>query len=148
MQNLRILNNKEIKQVLNKIQEQFGIKEIKLDLGMLKNKEGKIFLITKDINKVNLDKLRINELGLYIAKEDKGIRLSIEGAYLFGKHAAKNIHEIDKANAYFWMTGEDISCKKEFKGFVIIRYKDNYLGCGKWKENKILNFIPKERRIK
>ena len=117
MQNLRILNNKEIKQVLNKIQEQFGIKEIKLDLGMLKNKEGKIFLITKDINKVNLDKLRINELGLYIAKEDKGIRLSIEGAYLFGKHAAKNIHEIDKANAYFWMTGEDISFKKQFKSF-------------------------------
>lgn len=148
MQNLRILNNKEIKQVLNKIKTQFGIKEIKLNLGMLRNKEGKIFLITKDINKVNLDKLRINELGLYIAREDKGIRLSIEGSYLFGKYATKNVHETDDADAYFWMTGEDISCKKEFKDFVIIKYKDNYLGTGKWKENKILNFIPKERRIK
>ena len=148
MQNLRILNNKEIKQVLNKIKIQFGIKEIKLNLGMLRNKEGKIFLITKDINKVNLDKLRINELGLYIAKEDKGIRLSIEGSYIFGKYATKNVHEIDSIDAYFWMTGEDISCKKEFKDFVIIKYKDDYLGTGKWKENKILNFIPKERRIK
>jgi len=143
----KILNTKEAKRVFEKLDEQFGI-NVKVDLGVLKDKHGKLFLITKDINKVDFSKLRINELGLYFAKDNSEIRLTIEGTQLFGEHATKNVHEVDKSDAYFWMTGEDISCSKDYNGFVIIKHKDDYLGCGKCKENKIINFIPKERRIK
>ncbi|MEK6932412.1 MAG: hypothetical protein AABW56_01300 [Nanoarchaeota archaeon] len=143
----KILNNKEIKRVFEKLEEQFGI-SVKIDLGVLKDKHGKLFLITKDINKVDFSKLRINELGLYFAKDDSEIRLTIEGTQLFGEHATKNVYEIDKSDTYFWMTGEDISCSKDYNGFVIIKHKDDYLGCGKCKDKKIINFIPKERRIK
>ena len=148
MQNLKVLNKKEIKRILDKIKEQYGIDEISLDYGMLQNKDGKIFLITKNINKVDLNKLRINELGLYVAKYDKEFRLTIEGSQLFGRFATKNVHEINEEDSYFWMSGKDITCNKIYNGFVIIKYKDNFLGSGKWKDNKILNYIPKERRIK
>lgn len=148
MQNLRILNKKEISRILNKIKEQFDIKEINFDYGILQNKEGKLFLISKDINKISLNKLRINELGLYFANIDKELRLTIEGSQLLGKLAKKNIHEINKEQAYSWMSGNNLPCNKEFKGFVIIKYEDNYLGSGKWKDNIVINYIPRERRIK
>jgi len=145
---LRILNKKETERILDRIKEQFAINNFELNYGMLMNKEGKIFLISKDINKVNLSKLRINELGLYIGRLDKEIRLSIEGSQLFGRYACKNIYEVNEEEASSWMQGNDIPCNKEFKGFVIIKFRDNYLGSGKCKDNKILNYVPKERRIK
>ena len=148
MENLKFLNKKEIGRILNKIKEQFGIKKLDFDYGILQNKQGKIFLISKDINKIDLSKLRINELGLYIARLDKGLRLTIEGSQLFGRNATKNVYEVNGEEANSWLQGNEIACSKEFNGFVIVKYKDNYLGSGKCKNNKILNFIPKERRIK
>ncbi len=32
--------------------------------------------------------------------------------------------------------------------FILLKYKDEIVGCGKLAQNKILNFVPKERRIK
>ena len=148
MENLKFLNKKEIGRILNKIKEQFGIKKLDFDYGILQNKQGKIFLISKDVNKIDLSKLRINELGLYVARLDKGLRLTIEGSQLFGKNATKNVYEVNGEEANSWLQGNEIDCSKEFNGFVIVKYKDNYLGSGKCKNNKILNFIPKERRIK
>ena len=144
---LRILNKKEISRILSKLNEQFEI-NLKIDYGMLRNKDGKIFLVTKDLGKVNLDKLRINDIGLYAIREDKEIRLSIEGSQLFGKHARKNIYEINKDEANLWMTGNNIKCNKVYNGFVIIKYEDNFLGTGKYKNNEIINYVPKERWIK
>jgi len=34
------------------------------------------------------------------------------------------------------------------RGFLIMKYKDDFLGTGKASENKIGNFIPKNRRLK
>ena len=148
MQNLKFLKKKEIERILNKIKEQFGIKKLDFNYKMLQNKEGKLFVISKEVNKVDLLKLRINELGLYIARLDKELRLTIEGSQLFGKYATKNIYEINEEDASSWLQGNDLSCSKEFNTFVIIKHKDNYLGSGRWKDYKIINFIPKERRIK
>ena len=145
---LRILNKKEISRILNKVKAQFGINDIKFNYGMLQNKEGKIFFITSSLNKVDLNKLRINELGLYVIKDDKEIRLTIEGSQIFGEYATKNVLEVDEDDAYGWMSGNKIKCDKVYNGFVIIKHKDNYLGSGKYKEGVILNYIPKERWIK
>src|SRR3989344_6111163 len=123
MENLKFLNKKESERILDLIKEQFGIKKLELDYGILMNREGKIFLISRDVNKIDLSKLRINELGLYVARLDKEI-------------------------VFPWLNGNDITCDKEFNGFVIIKNKDDFLGTGKFKEGKILNYIPKERRIK
>jgi len=144
MENLKFLNKKESERILDLIKEQFGIKKLELDYGILMNREGKIFLISRDVNKIDLSKLRINELGLYVARLDKEIRLTIEGSQLFGIYATKNVYEIDKEKVFPWLNGNDITCDKEFNGFVIIKNKDDFLGTGKFKEGKILNYIPKE----
>lgn len=148
MENIKILNKKESNLIINQIKGHFGIDEIKLDYGILKNKEGKFYLISKIINQIDINKLRINELGLYIARFDKELRLTMEGSQLFGKYATRNVYEINREEANSWMQGNDLKCDKAFNGFVIIRYRNDYLGCGKCKDNKILNYIPKERRVK
>ena|SRR3989344_3211103 len=148
MENIRILNKKEGERILNKIREQFGIKKLDFDYGILQNKDGKIFLISKDVGKIDLSKLRINELGLYVARFDKELRLSMEGSQIFGRHATRNVYEINNEQANSWLQGNDIDCEKNFEGFVIIKHNNDFLGSGKYKDNKILNYIPKERRIK
>jgi len=148
MENYRILNKKESDKILNIIKENYGIKELNLDCTILINKEGKVFFISKDINKIDLNKLRINELGLYVARLDKELRLTIEGSYIFGKYATKNILELNEDEMNAWMKGEEIYTDKEFKSFVILKHNDDYLGTGKYKEGKILNYVPKERWIK
>ncbi len=147
MQNLKILNKKQIKLILKKLEAQFGFKDT-LDFVFLQNREGKIFLINKDIAKVDLSKLRINSIGLYFGKiEQDELRLSIEGSQLIGKKAKKNIVELNSQQLKQWLKGEDIENNKH-QGFVIIRHNKDFLGTGKAKQDKILNFVPKARRIK
>ena len=44
MENLKILNKKESERILDKINEQFGIKNIESNYIILQKKDGKIFL--------------------------------------------------------------------------------------------------------
>jgi len=94
-----------------------------------------------------LTKLRINSLGLYFGKIEKdGLRLSIEGSQLIGNKSKKNVIKLDDNQVKEWMAGEVLEIK-DYKGFVIIKHKNDFLGCGKAKEDRILNFVPKTRRL-
>jgi len=155
MEELRILNKKEIKSVLYLLKERFGC-EIDFDFGMLKSRSGKIYLITKDVSKLNLKKLRISRTGIYFATyeekfKNNKIRLSIEGAQMVGALAKKNILEIDDLQLKKWFFGEDLVVKNAFNlsdGFVILKYKNDFIGCGLLKQNTVKNYVPKERRVK
>jgi len=46
------------------------------------------------------------------------------------------------------MKGQELNLKSGKKGFVIMKYNDDFLGSGKASEEKIGNFIPKTRRLK
>lgn len=148
--NYEILNSKAIKELIQKITEQFGeIPNNFKEHGFIKGKD-KIYIITKDITKANLEELRINNLGLYIAehKEDNDqIRLSIEGSQLIGPVATKNVCEVDEKTRNEWLMGHDIKANGEFSGHVIIKCKTDYFGTGKYKEGTILNHVPKARRL-
>lgn len=146
MQNLKILNNKEVKKILKEIEEHFGSKE-KLDYAFLKNNEGKIFLISRKFGEINTKKLRINGLGLYFGKVEKsGIRLSIEGSQLV--NARKNFIEIDERQLRQWMLGKDLEVgKHDIEGYVIVKHNNDAFGCGAYKEGRLLNFVPKSRRL-
>lgn len=147
MQKLMILNSKESKDIQSKLMEQFGA-SISSDYSFLMNKENKIFIINNDISDIDLEKLRINSLGLYIGeKMNDGIRLSIEGSQIIGKNATKNIVELDKKEATDWLKGIDVDKETPETGFVILAHNNDFIGCGKVKENRILNFVPKVRRL-
>ncbi len=85
--------------------------------------------------------------GIYFGKIEKdGLRLSIEGSFIVGKVAKKGIVELSEEEAMKWLKGEDLI--KEFKGYCILKWGEYFLGCGKGNGKKILNFVPKDRRLR
>lgn len=148
MQNLTPMKSKEVKELLKQFKEQWGF-EGKLDYQFLLSSRDKVWIVNRDITKIDLDKLRISTIGLYIAElTDKGgVRLSIEGSQLIGPKAKKNVVEINDKEARFWLKGEDLIWDEPFDGFGLLKHGKDYLGTGKFKEGKILNFVPKTRRI-
>ena len=120
----------------------------KLDYVFLINNKNKIFIINKEIANIDLNKIRINSIGMYIAEfRNDEVRLSIEGSQFIGPYAKKNLLEINEKEARNWLKGNDLEKETKLKGFVIMKNNDDYLGCGKVTINKILNFVPKTRRL-
>ena len=148
MQNLKILNSKEIKVIMREINDQWGFDK-KLDYVFLKNNKDKIFITTRNISKIDLDKIRINSIGLYFCEISNGLRLSMDGSQIIGPGATKNVAEINKETAKKWINGENIEFKenKDQSSFQIIKYGDDFLGTGRLKNGIITNFIPKARRV-
>jgi len=143
--NYQILNNKQVKEFHKKLKEQFDFSD-KLDYLFFQKKE-KIYIVSKSLLKLPIENIRMNSLGLYIAKKEiNGIRLSIEGSQLIGPKSKKNI--LNLINPDPWLKGETIEVNKKLGPIVIIKSKKDYLGSGIYKDGKILNFIPKSRRIK
>ncbi len=144
---LHILNSKEKKNLSKLIKKQFDC-DFKFNYEVFINTKNKIFILNKDVSKINLDELRINSLGLYFGELSRGeLRLSIEGSQLIGPLAKNNILELDYDQAIKWMKGEDFDIDTNLLGFVIIKNKDDFLGCGRIVNNKLLNYVPKERRV-
>ena len=148
MPELKILNSKEIREIYELIEEQWGAK-IKLDYGFLMNPKKRVFVVSKDISRIETLKLRINSAGMYFCEFDKlGIRLSIEGSQIVGPKATKNVVELDEDETKKWFKGEDLEKEcKDCSGFVILQNKNDFFGTGKYKNGKILNYVGKSRRV-
>ena len=149
MTSLKILNNKEKKKIIELMKNYYGTSEIKLDYVFMKNKDDKVYLLSKDFSKIDTENIRINSIGMYFAKlYPNGIRLSIEGSQLIGPLAKKNILEVNNDEVKNWVKGYDILTDERFNGYVIIKNNNDYFGWGFYREGKIENMIPKDRRIK
>lgn len=149
MKELVFLKSKEVKQLMQRCREQWGTDFAHLfqEYAFFKNKD-KIFLVSRDIAKIDFESLRINNAGMYIL-EDKNdeLRLSVEGSQVLGPDADKNVLELEKYEIISWIKGEDFLKERKNEGFVIIKFKDDFFGSGKIKEGKLLNFLPKIRRL-
>ena len=150
---MKILNKKEKQEIENKLNKQFGIKEISEKI-IMKGKE-KLFLFSGSFTNEEIKKLEelvvIEKVGVYFAKIDErteDIRLSIEGSQILKNQIKKNVFEISEELVEQWMKGQELNIKTGKKGFIVIKYKNDFLGTGKASEEKISNFIPKIRRLK
>jgi len=149
IQELTYLNSKDLKVIRKSMEVMYGLIN-RLDYVFMISKKNDIYIINNEFRTLDLDNLRANSVGIYFGEfKNNEVRLSIEGSQIVGPFANKNILKVDSKLAKMWMYGLDIPCKEEFSGFVIIFNKDNndYLGSGRYKENKILNHVPKGRRI-
>ncbi|MBI2130044.1 hypothetical protein HYU07_07505 [Candidatus Woesearchaeota archaeon] len=149
MRKLRILNSKETKKALESIKDQYNC-DIKLDYGFLESDENKIYLINKDIAKIDLSKLRLSSVGLYFGRiGENGFEPGIEGSQLIGPCARKNAVLLNDEAVKMWLRGEDIEKETNCKGVVLLKNEENdFLGCGRVKDKRIINLVPKERRLK
>ena len=147
MQKLRILNSKEAKKIYSFIEQQWGC-DVDLEYTFLQNERNKIYVINKKFGEIDVKKLRINSVGLQFGEEtEHGLRLSIEGSQLIGKFAKKNILELSLEQLKEWMAGSDLENTFGFSGFILIRYKGDFIGTGKAVGNKIYNYVSKIRRV-
>lgn len=152
MLNINIINSKELKIMLSKISSQFGVIDTKFfsKYLFLKNNKKKIFMTTKSEKDSKLRIKRAEKAGVYFGtiNKDDSIRLSLEGSQIVGKFATKNILQLEHAQAENWLKGFDFDIPKLDDGYYLLKYKDDFLGCGLIKTNKLHNFLPKTRRLK
>ena len=146
---LRVLGKKEKDSVGKELSEEFGISNIPGEIIM------QMFLFSGsfDENKIKKlgEKTQIERAGVYFAKVDEPsgkIRLSIEGSQIFRDDIKKNLFEINFDEAEEWMKGHELRIKTGIKGFIVLKNNGDFLGTGKASEEKIGNFIPKNRRLK
>ncbi len=150
-QRFQVLDGKKREEILSKLNEQFGIKEIPGIL-VIRGAE-RIFLYQGDFTGEEIATLEktfvIERVGVYFAKEENGeIRLSLEGIDILKNQITKGIFELDEKQADEWMHGSELNIETGKKQFLVMRYKNYFLGMGKASEKKISNFVPKSRRLK
>lgn len=146
MQNLKILNNKEVKKIVKELKDVYGT-DVKFDYVFFRSSRDKIYILSKKYAELNEKNLRINNLGMYFATIEKGgVRLSIEGAQLI--KAKKNVLEVAEDELEKWIQGKDLEVgEKKLQGYVVVKFEKDVYGVGKYKEGRVLNFVPKDRRI-
>ncbi len=84
--------------------------------------------------------------GLYFGTlERDGFRLSVEGSHLVGRVASRGVVEVSREQAVRWMLGEDV--EGEGEGYVILKYGDYFLGCGRAENGVVRNYLPGNRRL-
>lgn len=154
MQKLTILNTREVKKIKENLVRQFGGNFLEQDYAYLQNEKNRLFIVNKDIAKIELKNLNLDRVGLYFAEvKDSQVRLSKEGAQLLGQEAQKkNVKLKNVVN----LTSEEV--KKYFKGedlekdlgeenrLVLLQFHKDIFCCAKYKDKTILNFLPKIRR--
>ena len=155
MQKLKIMNSHEKKEMMKILRDQWGAELGQEIVFLYSEKKHKVYIITRDIENMDLEKLHIDSLGLYfgeLMEQEEGaagreLRLSIEGSQIVGPLASKNVVDIGDSSASEWIHGENVFNKTGAEGWAIIRHGADFMGCGRVNEKVILNYVPKPRRI-
>ncbi|UZE94285.1 MAG: hypothetical protein IB618_01805 [Candidatus Pacearchaeota archaeon] len=147
---LEILKRNKRIEIENLLEKNYGIK-IPFKYHLIKAGKDKIRIFTGNLPAQDLrimnKLLTIDIIGMYFAFfKDQKLRLSFDSTTIFGK-AAKNIIDLSDIEARKWLKGQDLDKDIGIRGYILLRYDSNILGCGKSTGKKILNFVPKERRI-
>lgn len=153
MQQYTFLNMRELKAFREQMQDAFGYFPER-DYAYLQSEKGKIFLVTKDVARIDIKKVRVDRPGFYFAEVFNGqVRLSKEGTqrlFLDAKKKRKKLKNIilltiEEVRQY--SSGQTLD--RELGGktrFVVLQYKQDVLGTALYKEGKIHNYWPKEYR--
>ncbi|MCF7872254.1 hypothetical protein K9L97_04435 [Candidatus Woesearchaeota archaeon] len=144
---LRVLNGKEIKDIRKFLFDQFGFDEL-LDLVFLRSNKDKVYVINREVEFVNIRDFWIDSAGLYFGKiQPDGFRLSVEGTQLIGNFCKKNVVEVSLEQKHAWLKGFEFEVDIKDDIFVLLKSGDDFLGCAKVKNEKVLNSLPKSRRL-
>ncbi|RMD57574.1 hypothetical protein D6825_03675 [Candidatus Woesearchaeota archaeon] len=148
MMKREFLRSREVKEFSRMVFEQWGAVPELFDKVVFVKSKDKIYIVNRDIERLDLGQLRINSYGIYIAElKNTQVRLSIEGSQLVGPVATKNIHEISESQLKDWLRGLDLSVDGNYDGFVILKCNGDFVGSGKFRDGVVFNYVPKARRL-
>ncbi len=145
---MRFLRASETKKILAQLEEQYGIKEIPGTLIQAGDQKLRLFSANMPIEQLTTlnDLTNIENMGMYFLREEHDIRLSFDTPHLLKKEITKSILDISEDEYKIWIRGNDIP--KEGHGTVLVRYNGDFVGSGKLSQGRLINHIPKERRIR
>ena len=151
MSSIKILDDKEKAKIEKILNEEFGVDSVPGKVIM--RAEERLFLFTGSLSEKEIEKLErcafIERMGVYFARLEKDwVRLSIEGTQILKSQIKKNIFAMDSKQAEEWMKGRELPIKTGFHGFMVMKHGEDILGTGKASDEKIGNFIPKNRRLR
>jgi len=143
-------DSKRRKKIIEELNSNFGITELPKVIFATGRDKMRGFSGDLTIDEIySLDRLaNVEFIGIYLFKEDLGhLRLGFDGAILLGKQIIKNIVEIDEKQLEKWMTGHSLEIPLE-RGMYAVRHNGDIFGCGLSDGKILINFVPKERRIR
>lgn len=147
---VRFIKSPEKRKILAELEEIYGIKD--LPYLLIETGKRKIRAYSGHLSKDELLQLgktvNVELLGMYLINtRDEEPRINFDAISLLRSKITKNIMEIDKEQLEKWIRGHDLEIKAS-RGIVIIKYDGELIGVGKSNEEKIFNYVPKERKIK
>lgn len=152
---VEFISKGEKKNILKILKETYGIDYLNFLIFKSGKKKLRIFsgnLSREELMKVvrtfNTESLGLDFGVLDFEDGNEEVRLKLDSAHLLSNNIKKNILELEDIEAEKFSKGEDIEKISGKKGFVILRNKEDIIGTGKATKNKILNFLPKERRAR
>ncbi len=143
-----ILGSREVKKIREQLIDQYNLSDFPKGVWVLDKKHKKLYLTTETIAKVIKKLKHMQRIGFYFGQlMNEGIRLSFQAAFEIAPLAKKNVISINELELDEYMQGHNIKKKCDVENtFVIIKHKDYVLGCAKYKQGEIINYVPKEYR--
>lgn len=143
-------NSKKRKELIEKLNSQFGVKTlvpIIFETGREKIRGFSGDLTIDEIYALNKI-TNIEFIGLYLFSQGlEDLRISFDGTTLFKDQFEHNVLLIDDDQLDKWIRGNSLNMSVK-KGMYIIKHNDDVFGCGISDGDRIINFVPKERRIR
>ncbi len=147
--NTHFIKSNEKRDIVEQLKEQFGIEE--LPYLLIESGKEKIRAFSGSLSKEEIIQIgglvKVEIVGLYLLKKENDFRLSLDAATILKNQITKNILEINDEQFYKWIRGYDLQIEVP-RGTYVLKYKNDFIGCGKSNEKTIFNYVPKDRRIK
>lgn len=158
MTQLDFLFKAEKNKILEKL-KYYGIKELPYLLSMSGKEKVRGYTGNLSTNEIILlnQGVRIELIGLYLLHlYPEDLRLSFDAISALKNQITQNIIELDEKQGEEFLKGRDIALtdkdkekfKNELSGFKIVKLGDDLIGNCKLTHDRIINYMPKERRLR
>jgi len=146
----KFVRSSEKKRIISDLNKNFGIKS--LPLVLIETGREKIRAFSGSMNREEIKELsqivNVEIVGLYLLKKESNYyRISLDGCQILKSQIEKNIFQIDENQFFEWIRARDLNVKIS-RGPKIVKFNSDFLGAGYSTEDKIINFVPKERSIR
>lgn len=147
--NIHFIKSREKKEIIEQLNKQFGLTDIPYLL--IESGKDKIRAFSGSLSKDEIAKLseiaHIELVGMYLIKKESDMRLSLDATNVLQSQISKNIIDLSEEQYELWIRGQDLAMIKP-RGTYVMKYKSDFVGCGRSNELCIFNYVPKDRRLK
>jgi len=147
---IHFIKTPEKRRIIAQLKEQFGIE--KLSYLLIESGKEKIRGYSGSLSKDEISKLselaNIEIIGSYLARKEKEeFRLSFDATQILSSQISRNIIKINESQFREWMLGHNLEINSE-RGICVLKFGNDFVGCGKSSSEKIFNYVPKDRRLR